>query len=225
MEIKLDFDTRKFNKNIKGVNRATNHAIKFVIDAVAFDLKENFKKTAKKTDIVSEGNALRPYTARAARFKRSTLKNLTAHVFLNSKASSSGVSQYDYLKYTIDKGRHKIKTPKRANLISPDKTYNRAKSYGQAQKRGGVVKKGDFWLKNKSGGLTLFNRKDGELNAIWHTSKFFNYKKSTLPYYADMFKLIKRKKKHYTKKLFARSMQYNIKKLTNLYTIYSIHIY
>ena len=43
MEIKLDFDTRKFNKNITGVNRATNHAIKFVIDAVAFDLKENFK--------------------------------------------------------------------------------------------------------------------------------------------------------------------------------------
>lgn len=212
MQIKMKFDTRGFDKDVKGMRRSIKHAVKFVVDTVAFDLKNNFKNTAKKSDIVRDGNRLRPYTGNATRYKKSKLSNLTSHVFLNNKASKGGESQYQYLKHAIDGDRVRTKFPKKRFLITPDKTYNRNKSYGQAQRKGGIKRAGDFWLPNRHGGFTLFNRNKGKLNPIWHTSKLFNYSQTTIPYYADMFRFIKKKEKHYTTKLFPRSVKYNLQR-------------
>ena len=109
----------------------------------------------------------------------------------------------------ITLSRTKLPTTK-PNLIVPDAQYSRRRSYGQPQKRGGIKRPKDFWLPNKNGGYSLYERKGGKLKAIWHTAKRFDYAKSTLPYYADMKEYVKRKRKHYMKRLFPHSLKYNL---------------
>lgn len=205
MEIKMQFDTKQFMIDSKSAQRAVPRAIKFVVDSVAKDLRTNYQeKTVRKLDIVQETSKLRPFTKNAVLFKRANLKNLTSHVFMKDL-------QYEYLKHTIDKGMVRFRNPKRNYLLVPDKGYNRRKSYGQPQRRGGVKRENDFWLPNRHGGFTLFERKGGKLKPIWHTANGLKFTDATLPYYSDMMKYIKKKSKYYTGKLFRHSFRYNLR--------------
>lgn len=211
MQFKLKFDDKTLKKQSRLLQKKIPRAVKGVIDNVAFDLMENYqKKTAKKTDIVKSGNALRPYTKSAARYKKSKINKLISHVYINNRnAGGNGVSQFEYLKNTIDRGMVRTRTPKKNNLVVPSNTYNRKKRYGQADKKGGIdIREKDFWLKNRHGSFTLFERKKGKpLNAIWHTTKSYNYHTPTLDYYDDMFAYLKKKEKYYTQVYFPKALR------------------
>jgi hypothetical protein len=209
MNIKMKFDSKQFDKDSLALQKAIPKAIKFTVDEIAKDLKINFQeKTVRELDIVNKSGKLRPYTKNAVLFKKAKLSNLTSSVYMKP-------IQYEYLKYTIDKNRSRTKVPtNKPNLIIADTQYNRRRSYGQPQKRGGIKRAKDFWLPNKNGGYSLYERKGGKLKAIWHTADRFDYSRITLPYYSDMFKYVKKKKKHYTKNLFPYSVRYNLKKFS-----------
>ena len=214
MQIKIKFDTSGFNKHEKAVRKAIPRAIKTVIDGVAFDLMENFRnKTARKSNIVGSGNAVRPYTQKASRYKRSKINELISHVYLNTvNQGSDGVSQFEYLKNTIDKGMVRTRTPKKQYLLVPSKTYNRRRRYGQADKKGGIEKRaGDFWLPNRHGNKTLFERKGGKLNPLWHTTRRYTYSRPTIPFYADMFSYFNKKSKYYSGKFFQKQLKQRLK--------------
>ncbi len=214
MQIKMKFDTRGFNKLEKDVKKNMPKAIKTVIDGVAFDLMTNYRnKTASGTDIVRDGNKLRPYTKSASRYKRAKLKNLVSQVYLNNKPSGKGMSQYEYLKNSIDKGMVRTRTPKKQYLLVPSKTYNRRKKYGQADKHGGIdIRAKDFWLPNRHGNKTLFERKGGKLNPLWHTVRGYRYSKPTVSFYGDAFAYFNKKKNYYSGKFFRTQLQKRLKK-------------
>ena len=214
MQIKIKFDTSGFDKHEKAVRKAIPRAIKTVIDGVAFDLMKNYRKeTATKTDIVGSGNAVRPYTKSASRFKKSKINELISHVYLNAKNSgSSGVSQAEYLKNTIDKGMVRMRTPTKQYLLVPSKTYNRRRRYGQADKKGGIdIRPKDFWLPNRHGNKTLFERKGGKLNPLWHTTRRYTYSRPTVPFYGDMFSYFNNKKNYYAGKFFRKQLRQRLK--------------
>jgi len=206
MEFKMKFDTRSFDKDVKNMNRAIKKSIKEVIDFAVIDLRENYQEvTVKKLDVVRNSGRLRPYTKNAVLYKKAKLKDLVASVYMKK-------AQYEYLKNTIDEKQVKFKSPKKENLIVPDKDYRRRRSYGQPQKKGGIKRAGDFWLPNRHGGYTLFERnKRAGLRPIWHTTKYFRYDEPTLPYYADMFRLLRKKEKYYTGRLFRNRVKKNLK--------------
>lgn len=215
MEIRVKFDTRKVNKHLHSVQKAIPRATKVVIDSIVIDMYKNYReRTAGATDIVGKGNSIRPYTKSASRYKRARINELISHYYINKRSTkSSGVSQYEYLKNTIDKGMVRTRTPKRQNLLVPSKSYNRRKRYGQADKRGGIdVRPKDFWLPNRHGNFTLFERRGGKLNPLWHTTKRYTYTKPTLPFYEDAFKLFQKKQKYYTGKFFNREIQKRVGK-------------
>jgi|TARA_B100001063_G_C16715788_1_gene530617 hypothetical protein len=202
MQFKLKFDDKTLKKQSRLLQKNIPRAVKKVIDSVAFDLQENFKKqTVKKLDIVKKSATIRPFTKNAVLYKKSKINNLISTVFINDK-------KYEYLKYTIDRDMARARLPKKGNLLVPDDTYKRRRSYGQPQKRGGVKKEKDFWLKNRHGSFTLFERKKGKpLNAIWHTTKVINYHTPTLDYYDDMFAYLKKKEKYYTQVFFPKTLR------------------
>ena len=210
----MKFDTKKVDKHLRKVQKAIPRATKVVIDSVVIDMYKNFRdKTAKATDIVSSGNAVRPYTRSASRYKRAKINELVSHYFINKKSSGSGSSQYEYLKNTIDKGMVRMRTPTKQNLLVPSKTYNRKRRYGQADKKGGIdIRPKDFWLPNRHGNYTLFERRGGKLNPLWHTTRRYNYDRPTLPFYADAIKLFQKKQKYYTGKFFNREIQKRVGK-------------
>ena len=206
MQIKLKFDSKKLSKDTAALQRAVPRAIKKVLDFAAKDVRENYiKETVPKLDIVRSSGKTRPFTKNAVLYKSARINNLVSTVYMKPL-------QYEYLKNTIDKGQVKIRTPKRDNLLIPDRSYGRRRSYGQPQKRGGVKRAKDFWLRNKHGGFTLFERKKRSgLNAIWHTAKFANYTGATLHYYRDAERLLRKKEKRYTQKLFPRFVRENMR--------------
>ena len=211
----MKFDSRRFGEDTRALKRAIPRAIKKVIDHVAKDVRENYMKvTAPNLEIAKQSGKLRPFTKNAVLYKKARINNLVSHVYMKTL-------QHDYLKNTIDKGRVRTRIPKKANLIIPDKDYRRRRSYGQPQKRGGVKRANDFWLRNRHGGFTLFERKKRTgLNPIWHTARMANYTGATLHYYRDAERYIDKKQKRYTQKLFPRYVRENLRSKKYWHNVY-----
>jgi hypothetical protein len=190
----LQIDQKLFDKKIrkltKGlINRKARSVLKFIGNDGRLFVRD---KLIPRLDVVRQSGTTRPFTKSAPRYKANYKGRLLTLIYINRE-------QATYLRNAVDSKGNKrgiyTKHPNKRYLLYPEKDYKHSLRYGQPNKKGGVVKDGDFSLPNRHGGRTLFT-----VNQIRFKRRTFRFDKGLYSGYVGNHKRYSKKLTDYVLK-------------------------
>lgn len=196
----LDINQKLFDKKIRKLTKGLiNKKARSVLGFIGNDGRLFVRdKLIPKLDVVRQSGTTRPFTKSAPRYKANYKGRLLTLIYINRE-------QATYLRNAVDSRGNKrgiyTKHPNKRYLLYPEKDYKHSLRYGQPNKKGGVVRDGDFSLPNRHGGRTLFTREGGRLIAKWHFVNQIRFKRRTFRFYNGLHSWYVGNHKRYSKKL------------------------
>jgi len=196
----LHIDQKLFDKKIRKLTKGLiNKKARTILSFIGNDGRVFVRdKLIPKLDVVQKSGTTRPFTKSAPRYKANYKGRLLTLIYINRE-------QATYLRNAVDSKGNKrgmyTKYPNGKYLLYPEKDFKHNLRYGQPNKKGGVVRKGDFSLPNKHGGRTLFKRQGKNLIAKWHFVNQIRFKRRTFRFYNGLHSWYVGNHKRYSKKL------------------------